>query len=283
MTKKYRSYDKVYTGAGYSAPPARMSNMAKMIKLISCVIGILAVFGLHQARAEKVNIAVATNFIETAKEIARLFQEKTGHEAVLSFGASGQLYTQIKEGAPFQVFLSADNMRPKKLVDEGFGLQGEEFTYAIGRLVLWSRKPGLVLSEETLRRGDFDKIAIANPVAAPYGAAAIEVMKAIDVYAALQPKIVQGASIAQTFQFVNTDNAELGFIALSQIPNLNEGSRWIVPGKYYKTIYQDAVLLKSGEQNHAARMFLNFLRSPVVRSIIHQSGYETEATTGRHE
>lgn len=257
--------------------------MAKMIRLILCSVGIFTVFGLHHARADKFNVAVAANFTETAKEIARAFQEKTGHEAVLSFGASGQFYTQIKEGAPFQVFLSADNTRPKKLVDEGFGLEDEEFTYAIGRLVLWSRQAGLVISEETLRSGDFHKIAIANPVAAPYGEAAVDVMKALDVYAALQPKIVQGASIAQTFQFVNTDNAEYGFIALSQVPNRNQGSLWIVPGKYYRKIRQDALLLKSGGNNDAARAFMKFLKSSAARSIIEKSGYETEAIASGQE
>ena len=257
--------------------------MAKTLGLIPYIIGVFAVFGPHQARADKVNVAVAANFTETAKEIARVFEEKTGHEAVLSFGASGQFYSQIKEGAPFQVFLSADDTRPKKLIDEGFGSEDEEFTYAIGRLVLWSRKAGLVISEETLRRGDFHNIAIANPASAPYGAAAVDVMKAIDVYASLQPKIVQGASIAQAFQFVNTDNAEYGFIALSQVPNLKEGSWWIVPDKYYKKIRQDALLLKSGEKNNAARAFIKFLKSSVARSIIEKSGYETEAIASRQE
>lgn len=257
--------------------------MAKTLGLIPYIIGVFAVFGPHQARADKVNVAVAANFTETAKEIARVFEEKTGHEAVLSFGASGQFYSQIKEGAPFQVFLSADDTRPKKLIDEGFGSEDEEFTYAIGRLVLWSRKAGLVISEETLRRGDFHNIAIANPVSAPYGAAAVDVMKAINVYASLQPKIVQGASIAQAFQFVNTDNAEYGFIALSQVPNLKEGSWWIVPDKYYKKIRQDALLLKSGEKNNAARAFIKFLKSSVARFIIEKSGYETEAIASRQE
>lgn len=263
-----------------------MTDMMMIRRSTLLIVGFFLVFGLHyarDARADTTHVAVAANFTDTAWEIARVFQEKTGHEAVLSFGSSGQFYAQIKEGAPFQVFLSADDTRPKKLVDEGFGVVDEEFTYAIGKLVLWSRKPGLVINEETLKNGDFSKIAIANPAVAPYGEAAVDVMRALDVYAALKSKIVQGNSIAQTFQFVNTDNAELGFIALSQIPNRKEGSWWIIPANYYRPIYQHAVLLKSGEKNNAARAFMKFLRSPVAHSIIHKSGYATEAIASRHE
>lgn len=229
-----------------------------------------------QALGETVNVAVATNFADTAVEIARVFKEKTGHEAVLSFGPTGQFYAQIKERAPFHVFLSADEMRPTKLVEEGFGFEDEKFTYAIGKLVLWSKNPRLVTNEETLTNGAFSKIAIANPAAAPYGAAAIEVMKALTIYDSLEPRIVQGNSIAQAFQFINTENAELGFIALSQILNRKEGSWWIVPNKYYRAIRQDAVLLKSGEKNIAAKAFMTFLKGPVSRSIIQKYGYGTD-------
>ncbi len=245
--------------------------------------GIFLVLGFGNVRADTVHVAVAANFTETARELAREFKNYSGHEAVLSFGASGQFYAQIKEGAPFEVFLSADDARPKKLVEDNLGVADEEFTYAVGKLVLWSRKPGLSLNEETLKKGDFSKIAIANPVAAPYGAAAVEVMKALDIYDELLPKIVQGNSVAQTFQFVNTDNAELGFIALSQIPNRKEGSWWIVPDKYYKEIDQDAVLLKSGAKNNAARAFMAFLRSSVAHSIIQKSGYATDAIASRNK
>ena len=256
--------------------------MTKYRRSILLIAGIFLVFGLRNVRADTVRVAVASNFTETARELAQAFRNNTGHEAVLSFGASGQFYAQIKEGAPFEVFLSADDSRPKKLVDDNLGIANEEFTYAVGKLVLWSRKSGLSLNEETLKKGEFSKIAIANPVAAPYGAAAVEVMKALDVYDELLPKIVQGNSIAQTFQFVNTDNAELGFIALSQIPNRKEGSWWIVPGKYYKQINQDAVLLKSGAKNNAAIAFMAFLRSSVAHSIIQKSGYATDALASRN-
>lgn len=234
------------------------------------------------ALGETVNVAVAANFADTAMEIARVFKEKTGHEAVLSFGPTGQFYVQIKEGAPFHVFLSADEARPEKLIQDGFGVADEKYTYAIGKLVLWSKKERFVTNEDTLRKGAFSKISIANPAAAPYGAAALEVMKALNVYDTLQPRIVQGNSIAQAFQFINTDNAELGFIALSQILNHREGSRWIVPNKYYSAIRQDAVLLKSGRQNTAAKAFMAFLKSEVAQSITRKYGYETDTIANKN-
>ena len=223
--------------------------------------------------AETVNIAVAANFTDPAKEMAQIFREKTGHDAIFSFGPSGQFYAQIKESAPFQIFLSADEERPKKLVEEGFAVPNGSFTYAIGRLVLWSKKPGFVKNEEVLKKGNFTKISIANPASAPYGVAAIEVMKALNVYDALKSKIVEGNSIAQTFQFVDSDNAELGFIAQSQIMTRTGGSGWQVPQKLYKEIRQDAVLLKSGENNEAAKAFITFLKGSVAKNIIKKFGY----------
>jgi molybdate transport system substrate-binding protein len=257
-----------------------------MIKIRRCslpIISVLMVLGLQEVRADTVNVAVAANFTDAAKEIARVFKDKSGHEAVLSFGASGQLYAQIKSGAPFQVFLSADEERPRKLVEEGQGVAGEKFTYAIGKLVLWTSQPGLVINEETLNNEDFSKIAIANPTTAPYGIAAVEVMQSLNVYARLQPKIVQGNTIAQAFQFVKTDNAEYGFIALSQVANQKEGSSWIVPGKYYREIRQDAVLLKLGEANNGAKEFMKFLRSSMAKSIIQKFGYGTSKSASGDE
>jgi molybdate transport system substrate-binding protein len=244
----------------------------KKLKLIG-LLAILFGFMSNSCFAETVNVAVAANFTDAAKEIAKSFNEKSGHEAVLSFGASGQFYTQIKESAPFQVFLSADEERPKKLVEEGLGVSGSEFTYAIGRLVLWSKKPGFVMNEEVLKKGDFAKISIANPASAPYGAAAIEVMRNLKVYDALQSKIVQGNNITQAFQFVDTENAELGFIAQSQIMDRKDGSSWQVPKKLYPEIKQDVVLLKTGEKNEAAKAFLAFLKGSVARDIIKKFGY----------
>ena len=205
------------------------------------------------AEAADVNVAVAANFTEPAKEIAPAFERKTGHEAVLSFGSTGQFYTQITQDAPFQVFLSADEATAEEARSRtASAVADSRFTYAIGKLVLWSKTPDLVKGEETLKDGKFNKIAIANPTTAPYGAAAVEAMKALGVYDTLQPKIVQGNNIAQAFQFVDTGNAELGFVALSQVVGKPSGSRWIVPQNLYTPIRQDAVLLKKGADNEAA-------------------------------
>jgi molybdate transport system substrate-binding protein len=254
-----------------------------IMRTLLLLVAIFSAMLTDRTMAETVNVAVAANFTEAARELARTFRENTGHEAILSFGSSGQLYTQIRESAPFEVFLSADEERPKKLVDEGYGVAEQTFTYAIGRLVLWSRKSGFVKNDEILKKGNFEKLAIANPDAAPYGAAAIEVMKKLNLYNRLQPRIVEGNSIAQVFQFANTDNAELAFVALSQIQNLKLGSWWIVPEKYHRPIRQNAVLLKSGEKNTAAQAFIAFLRSSISRSIIQKFGYETGEIAGRTE
>jgi molybdate transport system substrate-binding protein len=228
------------------------------------------------AFAGQTKVAVAANFTEAAKDIAEAFKLKTGHEAVLSFGASGQFYAQITQDAPFQVFLSADAERPQKLADEGLGDKESKFTYAIGKLVLWSRTADLVKGEETLKNGTFAKISIANPTTAPYGAAAIETMKKLGVHEALAPKIVQGNNIAQAFQFVDTGNAELGFVALSQIASVTAGSRWMVPQDLYAPIKQDAVLLKKGQGNEAAAAFMTFLKSPEATAIIKKYGYAVD-------
>ncbi|MEW6254410.1 MAG: molybdate ABC transporter substrate-binding protein [Pseudomonadota bacterium] len=224
------------------------------------------------ARADEIKVAVAANFTEPAKQIAALFKAKTGHEAVLSFGSSGQFYTQITQDAPFVILLSADDERPKKLVADGLAQADSRFTYAVGKLVLWSKTEGYVKGEETLKADAFSKISIANPTAAPYGAAAIETLKALKLYDMLQAKIVQGNSIAQAFQFVDTANAELGFVALSQVMKAG-GSRWLVPQALYTPILQDAVLLKKGADSAAAKAFLDFLKGPEARSVIEAYGY----------
>jgi molybdate transport system substrate-binding protein len=241
----------------------------------SIALGALAAFG-PQARAAQTNVAVAANFTEPAKEIAALFKAKTGHEAILSFGASGPFFTQITHDAPFEVFLSADEERPKAAIEQGFGAPGSVFTYAIGKLALWSKVIDVTDGEAALQDGKFAKLAIANPAAAPYGAAAIEAMKALNVDDAIKPKIVQGASIAQTFGFVDTRNAELGFVALSQLQNGTDGTRWLVPQNLYTPIRQDAVLLKKGEASEAAKAFLDFLKGPEARAVIEKFGYTLE-------
>lgn len=228
------------------------------------------------AKAETTNVAVAANFTEAANEIAAAFAAETGHEAVLSFGATGQFYAQITQGAPFDVFLAADDERPALAVEEGYGVAGSVFTYAIGRLVLFSTEAGLVTGPETLEEGAFDRIAIANPETAPYGVAAIETMRAIGVLDALQPKIVQGQSIAQAYQFVETGNAELGFVALGQVARVDGGSRWPVPDELHTPIRQDAVLLTSGTENAAAVAFVEFLKGEKAGAIVEAYGYGRE-------
>ena len=244
-------------------------TFARSIQLAVAMI-VLTVSGTH---AGQTNVAVAANFTEPAKEIAAAFRQSTGHEAVLSFGSSGQFYSQITQGAPFEVLLSADDARPKKLVDDALAVADSRFTYAIGKLVLWSKTPGLVTGEATLHTAAFAKLSICTPAAAPYGAAAVAAMKALKLYDQLQPKLVEGATITQTYQFVETGNAELGFVALSQLTGAETGSRWLVPQELYPPIRQDAVLLNGGAGNEAAVTFIAFLRSPDARRIIERYGY----------
>jgi molybdate transport system substrate-binding protein len=225
------------------------------------------------AEAGEVKVAVAANFTEAAKEIGAAFETATGHKAVFSFGSSGQFYAQIAQDAPFEVFLSADQERPRKAVEEGYAVADRRFTYATGRLVLFSKDEDLVKGEATLKEGNFSKIAIANPATAPYGAAAIEAMKSLGVHGELAAKIVQGNNIAQTYQFIATGNAELGFVALAQLADNDDGSRWLVPETLHTPIAQDAVLLKKGEANEAARQFFGFLKGPEARAILMKFGY----------
>lgn len=231
--------------------------------------------GAGAALAAEVKVAVAANFTEPAKEIAARFKAKTGHDATLSFGSSGQFYAQIANGAPFEVLLSADRERPEKAEAEGLGVVGSRFTYAVGRLVLYSKTPGLVDGRgAVLTSGKFQKIAIADPKTAPYGLAAVETMRKRKVYDALQPKIVQGTSITQAYQFVDTGAAELGFVALSQVATVKGGSRWVVPASDHTPIDQQAVLLKTGANSAAAKAFMTFLKGPEAKGIIRKYGYE---------
>lgn len=225
------------------------------------------------AAAESTVVAVAANFTEPAREIAAAFAEKTGDTAELSFGSTGSLYAQIGQGAPYEVLLAADDERPARAVAEGLAVEGSQFTYAIGTLVLYSADAGRVTGPETLRDAAIGRIAIANPKTAPYGAAAVETMRKLGVYDALKGKIVEGSSIAQTFQFVSTGNAELGFVALSQITGREAGSRWVVPAEDHAPIRQDAVLLEAGSDNETASAFLDFLKGPEAAAIIERYGY----------
>lgn len=250
--------------------------IARRPTLIAVLTGLWSLAAACGALAGETKVAVAANFTEPAKAIAARFKARTGHDAVLSFGSSGQFYTQIANGAPYEVFLSADVERPQKAEAEGLAVVGSRFTYAIGRLVLFSRTPGLVDSGGAELASDrFEKLAIADPKAAPYGQAAIEALSKLKRYDAVKTKIVMGASITQAYQFVQTGAAELGFVALSQVVDDKGGSRWIVPAANHSPIEQQAVLLKTGVNNDAAKAFLAFLKSAEARAIIRRYGYET--------
>ncbi len=230
------------------------------------------------ASAAEVSVAVASNFTVPMQRIAQAFEQDTGHKALLAFGATGGFYAQIKNGAPFQVLLAADKETPARLEKEGLGVAGARFTYAIGKLVLWSKQAGLVDDKgEVLRKGSFDKLAIANPKLAPYGTAAIQALTKLGLLAQLQPKFVEGSNIGQTYQFVASENAVLGFVALSQVyaqGRLSHGSAWIVPAIFYAPIQQDAVLLNSGKNNAAATALLNYLKTEKAQAIIRAHGYD---------
>jgi molybdate transport system substrate-binding protein len=246
---------------------------------MSRIIVWLAVFlGLSfNGQAAEVSVAVAANFTAPMQKIAQDFEQVTGHKAILSFGSTGNFYAQIRNGAPFQVLLAADDETPIKIEKEGLGVAGSRFTYAIGKLVLWSKQPGLVDDKgEILRRGAFPRIAIANPKLAPYGAAAMETMGKLGVLSDLQPKFVQGENIAQTYQFIATENAQLGFVALSQVladGKISQGSAWIVPASLHMPIQQDAILLTKGSENPAAVALMRFLRSDRAQVLIRSYGY----------
>lgn len=235
-------------------------------------------FAASLAHADEVQVAVAANFTAPAQKIAAQFEKDTGHVAKLSFGATGKFYAQITNGAPFEVLLAADDETPAKLEKEGQAAPGTRFTYAIGTLVLWSAQPGVVDAQgAVLKSGQFERLSIANPKTAPYGAAAVETMKALGVLDAVTPKLVQGENIAQAYQFVATGNAPLGFVALSQVFEdgaLKGGSAWIVPAKLHQPIRQDAVVLAKGAANPAAKAWLAYLKSEKALAVIRAYGYQ---------
>jgi molybdate transport system substrate-binding protein len=244
---------------------------------VLALAALLAVAALPAtALAAEVQVAVAANFTEPARQIAAAFKTATGHTATLSFGASGQFYAQIANGAPYEVFLSADADRPKRIEQDGLAAPGSRFTYAVGRLVLFSKTPGLVDARGAiLASGRFAKLAIADPAAAPYGVAAVESLHKLGVYDQVKPKLVMGSSIAQAYEFVATGAAELGFVAYCQVIDEAGGSRWLVPAADHAPIAQQAVLLARGQANPAAKAFLVFLKSPQAVAIIRRYGYET--------
>ena len=251
------------------------SGVTRRLSLIGALTALAFGSAAAPALAAETQVAVAANFTEPAKEIAAAFAQATGHKAILSFGSSGQFYTQIAHGAPYEVFLSADAERPLKAEQEGLGVPKTRFTYAVGRLVLYSKTPGLVDNRgAVLKSGKFEKLSIADPAAAPYGAAAVQTLQRLGLYDQLKPKIVQGTSITQAYQFVASGAAELGFVALSQVVNEQGGSRWLVPAANHEPIDQQAILLVTGEKNPAAAAFLKFLKSPQAVAIIKRYGYE---------
>lgn len=229
------------------------------------------------APAAEVQVAVAANFTAPMQEIAAAFQKATGHQVLASFGSTGKFYSQIKNGAPFQALLAADQETPAKLVQEGAAVAGSGFTYATGKLVLWSARPNFVDPDgKVLKQAEFTHLSIANPKLAPYGAAGVDVMRGLGVYAAIEPKLVQADNIAQAFQFVSTGNAELGFVALSQVfkdGKVTTGSAWIVPEKLYRPIRQDAVVLNPGKDQPAVAALMQFLKGDQARAIIRAYGY----------
>jgi len=246
---------------------------------LSRFIGLLvAFFSLAvSSQAANVSVAVAANFTAPMQKIAKAFEQETGHKALLSFGSTGNFYAQIRNGAPFHVLLAADDDTPLKIEQEGLGVPGSRFTYAIGKLGLWSKQPGLVDDKgDILRSGTFARIAIANPKLAPYGAAAIDTMAKLDLLPVLQPRFVQGENLAQTYQFIATENAPLGFVALSQVlvdGKIVQGSAWIVPAGLHAPIAQDALVLSAGKDNPAATALMGFLRSDRAKVLIRSYGY----------
>jgi molybdate transport system substrate-binding protein len=237
----------------------------------------LQVVLLISIQAAEVTVAVASNFSLPMRKIAAQFEVESGHKVRLSFGSTGALYAQIKNGGPFHLLIAADQEAPARLEKEGLGIAGTRFTYAQGRLVLWSRQAGLVDKEgEILKTGQFQKLALANPKLAPYGVAAMETLRSLSLTKQLKPKLVQGENISQAYQFVETENAQIGFVAMSQVfseGKLLKGSAWIVPPQLYSPIHQDAILLLAGQKNSAATELMRYLKTDQAKSVMSAYGY----------
>ncbi|MGE1172906.1 molybdate ABC transporter substrate-binding protein [Pseudomonas sp. BW7P1] len=244
----------------------------------ACLASLIAVFAMGAVQADEVQVAVAANFTAPIQAIAADFEKDTGHKLVAAYGATGQFYTQIKNGAPFEVFLSADDTTPEKLEKEGDTVKGSRFTYAIGTLALWSAKEGYVDPKgDVLKKNQYQHLSIANPKAAPYGLAATQVLEKLKLTEATKTKIVEGQNITQAYQFVSTGNAELGFVALSQIykdGKVASGSAWIVPASMHDPIKQDAVILNKGKDNAAAKALVDYLKGPKAAEVIKSYGYQ---------
>jgi molybdate transport system substrate-binding protein len=230
------------------------------------------------AQAAEIKVAVASNFANVLKEIAVEFQKDTGHQLAITPGATGKFYAQISNGAPFDVFLSADDETPRKLAQEGKAITSSQFTYAIGRLALWSPNPEMVdKNADILKTDKFKFIAIANAKVAPYGQAAVQTMQKLGVLTKIEPRVVQGESIAQTYQFVSTGNAQLGFVALSQIfehGKIKTGSAWIVPEEMHEQLKQDAVILQTCKQTSVCQDLMDYLKSDKAKKMMASYGYK---------
>lgn len=229
------------------------------------------------AHADTVSVAVAANFTAPMQKIAAEFAKDTGHKAELSFGATGKFYAQISNGAPFGILLAADDTTPAKIAREGKGVADSRFTYAVGKLVLWSKQGGYVDAQgAVLKTGKFQHVAIANPKLAPYGLAAEQTLTQLGLLEQIKPKFVQGENIGQTYQFAATGNAELGFVALSQVMEdgkIKSGSAWLVPSSMHEPIRQDAIVLNTAKDNAAAKALMDYLRGDKARAIITSYGY----------
>ena len=255
--------------------------MVRLLSLLPFLLISLALpLGVHAA---EVHVAVAANFAGPLARMAQGFTAATGHRLKLSSGATGRFYAQIVAGAPFDVLLAADDQTPARLVREGHAVAGTDVPYAVGRLVLWSAQPGLVDAQgAVLARPDWKHLAIANPRTAPYGRAAVQVLQARGLDPAAAGRVVTGESIAQTYQFVFTGNAELGFVALSQVQVPGQpvmGSMWLVPASLHGAIVQSAVLLKPGEKNPAAAALLRWLQGDAARAVMQAHGYGQPGAT----
>jgi len=239
---------------------------------------VVATLAMNSAFADEVQVAVAANFTAPIQAIAKDFEADTGHKLVAAYGATGQFYTQIKNGAPFEVFLAADDTTPAKLEQEGDTVKGSRFTYAVGTLALWSVKDNYVDDKgEVLKKNAYQHLSIANPKAAPYGLAATQVLAKLGLSESTKDKIVEGQNITQAYQFVSTGNAELGFVALSQVykdGKLNSGSAWIVPASLHEPIKQDAVILNKGKDSAAAKALMEYLKGPKAAAVIKSFGYQ---------
>lgn len=249
-----------------------------MTSLTPSLLAMALIGSVGIAHSGETQVAVAANFTAPMQKIAEAFQADTGHRAILSFGSTGKFYAQITNGAPYDVLLSADEATPEKLEEAGQAAPGSRFTYAIGKLVLWSPTPGYVDDQgRVLYVGDFRHLALPNPKLAPYGAAAVEVMTGMGVLETVQPKFVLGENLPQAFQFVVSGNAELGFLALSQLIKDGEriaGSVWEVPAERHQPIRQDAVMLKRGADNPAAQALFDYLKGVKARAMITEYGYD---------